>query len=363
MKRLKLGIVGIQGIPNNYGGFETLTEYLVKYLADDFEITVYCSSKDVKTRHKTWNNVRLKYLPFTSHGAVGIIYDSISLVDACLRNDKVLLLGFGGGFIIPLLPFFKSKIILNFGGLDWQREKWSPKTQKIIKWAESNLVKHSSVVIADNIGIQNYIRSEYHIEAPLIAYGGNQAIHQSITPDLLSQYPFLKEKYAFSVVRIQPDNNIEMQLNAMEKESTIPYVMMGNWTASEYGKEMKIKYAGKDKLILLDAIYDRYLLDVLRSNCTIYLHGHSAGGTNPSLCEAMYLGLPVIAFASGYNEYTTNNEAIYFRTELDLIAIMSHLLSYNIVNIGNKLKSIADIYYLWENVALKYKQLIINAIC
>ncbi|WP_080903455.1 DUF1972 domain-containing protein [Parabacteroides sp. Marseille-P3160] len=357
---MKIAIVGIQGIPNNYGGFETLTEYLVKYLSRDFEITVYCSSKDIKTKQTTWNGAKLEYIPISSHGAQGIIYDSIALCRACFSNDKILFLGFGGGFVIPLLKKFKPKIILNFGGLDWKRDKWSASAQRMIKIAERNLVKNSSVVIADNIGIQQYIKQEYQIDAPLIAYGGDQAKHLPVTDGMKERYPFLNSRYAFSVARIQPDNNIEMMLEAFSRFPGFPFVIVGNWNVSAFGRSLRNKYAGQKNLFLLDAIYDREILDVLRSNCAVYLHGHSAGGTNPSLCEAMYLGLPVIAYASGYNEYTTQNDAIYFKDKDTLAAIIDQIDSFNLKMIGEKLEKTAREYYRWSEIALKYKRIILK---
>lgn len=357
---MKLAIVGTQGIPNTYGGFETLAEYLVKHLSKEFEITVYCSSVDNKDRFEKCDGAQLKYIPLSSHGGVGMIYDSLSLIHAVLTHDKVLFLGFGAGYVAPLLGFFKHKIILNFGGLDWQRNKWSSNTQKIIKISERFLVRNSKVVIADNVGIQNYIKKEYDINAPLIAYGGDQAQQKEITAEAIKKYNFLKGEYAFTVTRIQSDNNIEMMLKGFSESSDLPFVVVGNWQSSEYGRKVRESYKSNSNLFLFDAIYNRNELDILRSNCKIYIHGHSAGGTNPSLAEAMYLGLPVFAFSSGYNEFTTENQAIYFCDEKELALLIKKINLLNIVEMGIKLKKIADEKYLWAEIAKEYKKLIIN---
>ena len=360
MKRMTLAIVGISGLPNNYGGFETLTEYLVENLSPDVDITVYCSSIDMKSKQKTYKGACLKYIPFTSHGSFGIVYDSIALFDAVYRCDKVLFLGFGGGFVIPFLKKYKSKIILNIGGLDWKRDKWSPFAKKIIKIAEKLLMKNSGRIISDNIGIQNYILEEYGRESTLITYGGDQAKKQAIPESLLEIYPFLNRKYAFIVTRIQADNNIEMILDAFSNQNKIPLVMVGNWQNSNYGKSIRLKYHNIKNLILLDAIYDRLELDILRSNCTLYVHGHSAGGTNPSLVEAMYLGLPIFAFASGYNEYTTLNKALYFKNAHQLADLVKNYNSLNLPALGNEMKSIAEISYRWGSIASKYHEVLLN---
>jgi len=358
---MKLAIVGIRGIPNNYGGFETLAEYLVEHLSSEIDITVYCSSVDMDSNMQEHNGAQLRYIPITSHGAKGIIYDSLALIKAINSFDKVLFLGFGGGYVMPFLSKKQqNKLILNIGGLDWQRNKWSSFAQKIIKTAERLLIKNCGRIVADNIGIQKYIKETYNKNSTLIAYGGDQAIHREISDLALAEYPFLKDKYAFTVTRIQSDNNIEMILESFCMQDVMPLVMVGNWNNSEYGKIIKAKFQNHEGLILLDAIYDRKKLDILRSNCTIYIHGHSAGGTNPSLTEAMYLGLPVFAYSSGYNEYTTNNLAIYFNSAEELASQVENYTSLPIANMGSKLMEYAKTNYRWSDVANKYKRLILN---
>jgi glycosyltransferase involved in cell wall biosynthesis len=355
-----LAIVGIRGIPNNYGGFETLAEYLVEYLAKDIPITVYCSSKDMDHAMPSYKGAQLKYIPVTSHGALGIVYDSIALIRAVKTHDKVLFLGFGGGFVLPFLKEFHNKIILNIGGLDWKRSKWSPFAQKVIKKAESLLIMNSGQIISDNVLIQKYILDTYGRESTLIAYGGDQAKKKEITSNALKDFPFLARDYAFSVTRIQPDNNIDMILEAFAAQDQLPLVMVGNWNNSSYGIETKAKFQNDNNLILLDAIYDREKLDVLRSNCTIYIHGHSAGGTNPSLAEAMYLGLPVFAYASGYNEYTSDNQAIYFKDLQELKGLINNYKNIDLAAIGHNLEEIAHKLYRWEIIAEKYKEVILR---
>lgn len=361
MHKTTLAIVGIRGLPNNYGGFETLAEYLVEYLANDFDITVFCSSTDMPNKQSDYKGARLKYVPITSHGALGILYDSVSLLKAVYKFDKILFLGFGAGFMMPFLTKkVKSKITLNIGGLDWQRDKWSKNAQKVIKAAEKLLILNCGQIISDNVGIQTYIKQEYNKNSDLIAYGGDQAEYRPITEDLINIYPFLKDKYAFIVTRIQSDNNIRMILDAFSQQNELPLVMVGNWQNSKFGEDIKEEYISTHNLILLDAIYDREILDVLRSNCSIYIHGHSAGGTNPSLAEAMYLGLPVFAYASGYNENTTGFKASYFKSSEELTDLIRNYKNLELKKIGLDLKMIADKEYRWSDIAAKYKKIILK---
>ena len=356
---MKIAIVGIQGLPNQYGGFETLSENLVKYLGQDYEFTVYCSEVDQKSKPLDYNGAKLKYYKITSHGGKGILFDSVSLIDAMRGDyDVILILGFGPGFVMPFLSQkAKAKTILNFGGLDWQRDKWSRMAQKVIKTCENLLVRNSAIVISDNQKIHDYVMSEYDKDSALIAYGGDQASPLPITDELRERYPFLNGKYAFEVARIQSDNNIEMMMQAFMRAQEMPLVLVGNWNSTEWGREMKAKYEHEKPLVLLDAIYDKSILDVLRSNCYLYVHGHSAGGTNPSLCEAMYLGLPILAFSNGYNENTTNYQARYFKDADDLCQIVKTISKEELDAMRPQMKQFADAHYRWEGIAKEYEKL------
>jgi len=351
---MKLAIVGIQGLPNKYGGFETLASFLASYLSDEHEVTVYCSAKDMPLRTPEYNGVKLLYFSFSSHGMQGMIYDMLCLKHAVKNSEAVLFLGFGAGFLMPFLSkTSKQKIVLNFGGLDWQRNKWNTFSKAIIQLSEKLLVKNAGQIIADNPLIVKYISTTYNRSSALIAYGGDQATKEPITAASLIEYPFLKSAYAFAVCRIQPDNNIVLLIEAF-KDVTIPLVIVGNWNESAFGKTTLQTFKEQPNLFLLEAIYDLKSLNMLRSNCMVYIHGHSAGGTNPSLVEAMHLGLPIFAYASGYNEATTDGLAKYFSTATDL----KNLVNTFDLNIENKaavkMKEMATQKYTWQAVTEAY---------
>lgn len=355
---IRVAIVGTRGIPNNYGGFETLAEYLTAYLSEELQLTVYCSSRDMDSSLTVCNGAQLAYIPISSHGFWGIIYDSICLLKAIKKNDKILMLGFGTGFLMPFLrTASKKKLIINIGGLDWKREKWSWFARKVIKISEGLLFRYCSKFIADNIGIQQYIVENYQKESYLIAYGGDQAQKVPISPEALKKYPFLANPYCFSVARIQADNNIVLILDAFTTNDRLPIVFVGNWNNSAYGQKIKEQFGGQDNLILLDAIYDRKELDLLRSNCTIYIHGHSAGGTNPSLVEAMYLGLPVFAFKSVYNQFTTEEKALYFSDSKTLSKLVNEYSVAGLFLIAKDLQNIAAEKYTWKLITEQYKEI------
>lgn len=357
---MKIAIVGTQGVPNQYGGFETLASFLAKYLSNQMDITIYCSSKDLSGKPTHFQQARLKYIPISSHGFAGMLYDMISLYQALKKNDVVLFLGFGAGYLLPFLTKKQqNKIILNFGGLDWKRNKWSFVAKQIIHLSERLLVKNIPHIISDNTAIEKYVQINYHKESTLIAYGGDQVFQVSYSAEDYEKYPFLQSPYAFTVCRIQPDNQIALLL-ASFAQTNFPFVMVGNWNGSAFGRSIRKKYQHITNLFLLDAIYEQTTLNKLRSNCTIYMHGHSAGGTNPSLVEAMYLGLPIAAFASGYNESVTLHKAVYFQDSDSLVALLKRIDSLDLIAIGKEMKAIAVDNFTWSKITDSYHQLFLK---
>ncbi len=354
---MKIAIVGTQGVPSRYGGFETLVEYLAEVLGNKMDITIFCSAHVYKDRQPTYKNCKLSYVNFKANGLQSILFDIASIFKAIRKFDKILILGASGGIIMPFLKPWKKKFILNIGGLDWKRSKWNYFTQKYIKISERFAIRNSKYLISDNVGIQEYILKEYKRESTLISYGGDQVLNVTLTDDDIKRYPFLKNDYTFSLARIQSDNNIEMILDAFVYNPKMPIVFVGNWNNSKYGIFVKDKYSYKENIILLDAIYDQRELDLLRSNAKLYVHGHSAGGTNPALVEAMNLGLPIIAFTSGFNEFTTYHKAEYFSTTEELKVKITNTSHTKLLQLGTDMKSIAQEHYIWNNIAEKYAEM------
>ena len=357
---MKIAIVGTQGVPNQYGGFETLATFLAKHLSDQMDMTIYCSAKDLPTGSSHFFSASLRYVHISSHGFSGMLYDMFCLYEAVKKNDVVLFLGFGAGYLLPFLTQQqRRKIILNFGGLDWKRNKWSWLAKRIIHFSERLLVSNITHIIADNLAIEKYVEAAYHKKCTLIAYGGDQVFQVNYTQADFDQFPFLKEPYAFSVCRIQPDNQIALLLSSFE-QTKIPFVMVGNWEGSSFGRKIREKYQHNSHLFLLDAIYEQHTLNKIRSNCKLYLHGHSSGGTNPSLVEAMYLGLPIAAFASGYNEIVTLHKALYFKDTFGLIELLNKLDTFDLTAIGNEMKAIAAENFTWSKITAQYHQLFLD---
>lgn len=354
----RIAIIGIVGLPANYGGFETLAANLVGNLNEKFDFTVYCSGLKYRNKIKRYNNARLVYVPLDANGIQSIIYDIWSIVHALLRQDALLILGVSGAILFPIIKMFtKKKIIVNLDGIEWRRNKWRSYAKNFLKFSERCAVKYADEIIADNVVIQSYIKRTYHRNSHLIEYGACH-VKSKETQTFILPAEFNFSKYAFTVCRIVPENNIHIILEAFEEEKDFHLVIVGDWHNSQYGKKLRGKYGQVAHIHLLDPIYDQNILNSIRRNCTVYLHGHSAGGTNPSLIEAMYLQLPIIAFNVSFNRKTMEGKGLFFKDKNELIANFRNLDYTKLTLIKDDLKEVADRRYTWAIISDKYSTLL-----
>ena len=353
MKKISLSIIGSVGLPANYGGWETLVNFLCRNISQFADITVYCSSYSYDNKLDSYAGASLRYLPIKANGIWSIPYDILSMVSA-FRSDVQLILGVSGCIALPFIkPLTKSKFVVNIDGLEWKRDKWGRFAKWFLKLNEKIAVTFSDVIVTDNAVLQRYVSMVYMKDTVLIPYGGDQVKSRSISDETLHIYPFLSSPYAFKVARIEPENNIELILNAFAG-SSLPLVLVGNWSNSDFGRNVRSSFAHYSHLHLLDAIYDQSILDQMRSNAVLYIHGHSAGGTNPSLVEAMNLSLPIFAFDVDFNRETTENKAFYFKNTEDLSNLLSNYNSLELSLCSIDMKSIAERRYSWHNISLQY---------
>lgn len=362
-KKIRVAIVGTNGLPAAYGGFETLVDYLTKYNNTDLiEFTVFCSKTKKSEQLTSYNNARLIYLSLSANGGQSILYDFISLLKVWFTYDRVLLLGTSGALIIPFLKLFKNtKLITNFGGLEWKRDKWKWWTRRFLKISEAVSIKFSNQVIADNQTFVDYIQKEYGKDSILIEYGGDHVENEIPSKELIEKYQFLTTGYGISISRAQPDNQIHVLLEAYKNSVTKDkLVVISNWNKFEYGRALKNEYSNIENLYLLDAVYDLKVLNVLRSNAKYYIHTHSFCGTAPSLVEAMNHKLPIISYDAPTNISTTENKAVFFNTSSDLTNILNSIDSFNLNQNSNDILEIAKRRYTWKIIANKYFKLILK---
>ena len=351
-----VAVVGIQGVPAQYGGFESLVENLIgDHKSEDIRYTVFCSGRDMKSRLAEYKGAELKYVPLRANGVQSIPYDMISFMRIPRKTDVILVLGVSGCLILPVFRLFcRKRLIINIDGLEHRRAKWGKLAKTFLKLSEKMAVRYADVIISDNKGIQDYVREEYGKESELIAYGGDHAVRSvphARTLDILRRYGLRPGAYAVTVCRIEPENNCHLVLEAFSK-SDRELAFVGNWSRSAYGQELKEKYSAFPNIHILDPIYDIDTLYVLRMNAWAYVHGHSAGGTNPSLVEAMFFGNPIFAYDVVYNRETTGGGAMYWSSSDELLNLLSldDFDTSSIIDLANQ-------KYTWKRIANQYEKL------
>ena len=352
--QIKIAIIGTAGIPALYGGFETLAENLVKNRLENIEYTVFCSEKLYPKRERNYFGSRLWYIGLNPNGIGSIIYDLVCML-LSLRSDVMLILGVSGSIFLPLICLlYNGKIITNIDGIEWRRNKWNRIAKLILRVSERLSVRFSSEVICDNQGIIEYVFKTYKKKAVLIEYGAD---HTSGGREKIENTTFCDEQYAITVCRIEPENNIHCILDAFVRQNKISLVIVGNWKSNNYGRSLLKKYGVYTSVHLLDPIYDVDRINFLRSSAFLYVHGHSAGGTNPSLVEAMFLGLPVLAFDCVFNRFTTENQCLYWSSVDELYAHIDCYDNSKLSTIGINMKQIAERRYMWKTIVSKYEAL------
>lgn len=355
MPEKKVSIVGVVGVPGLYGGFETLAENLVRYHFEknrSEELTVYCSTKAYPERNKTFMRAQLAYIPLDANGIQSVPYDIWSLLRCVVkRQDTVILLGVSGAIVLPLIRLIsRMKVVCNIDGIEWKREKWQGFAEKFLRFSERLAVRYSHEVISDNQAIADYVQQTYGQECSVIPYGGDNAISTDAAPN----DPDLPTGYALALCRIEPENNVAMILEAWEAVSDVPLVFVGNWQKSVFGRDLFEQYKDSPSITLLDPVYEPSRLRALRDGAVMYIHGHSAGGTNPSLVEMMHFGIPVVAHGCDFNRHSTENKAQYFLTAQELRNQISHALEPSGAENGDAMVEIAQRRYTWGTIGKAY---------
>ncbi len=356
-RKKRIAVIGTQGVPAHYGGFESLVENIIgPNQSNDVEYTVYCSTPLMDKSLPRYKGATLKYIPVNAHGARSILYDFLSMLKSLRDYDDMLILGVSGCTALPLIKTLtKARIIVNIDGHEYRRHKWGSVARAILKISEAAAVKYADTIITDNKGISEYVKTTYGRDTELIAYGGDHVmrtlpIHKQNR--ILKCYGLKPEEYACAICRTEPENNCEMILRAFNNHPPYKLVFIGNWGYSDYSKRLYKEYVKSPYIMLPDAIYDLDVLYAIRNNARCYIHGHSAGGTNPSLVEAMFFGRPILAFNVVYNRETTFGEALYFNNHENLRQLLDFYLPQ-----ASMLSEKARQFYSWNTIAKQYEDL------
>lgn len=379
-------IVGSKGIPGAYGGYETFVDKLTEYHQNNLELKYHVACKSTETGEFQYHNARCFKIKVPDIGPVqAIYYDVIALKDCCayieeynIKNPIVYILACRIG---PFIAHFSreihklgGKVFINPDGHEWMRAKWSAPVRKYWKYSEGLMVKHADLLVCDSKNIEKYIKSTYKKYRPkttFIAYGAN-LIPSKLTDDdskLVNWYSekgLKKKDYYLVVGRFVPENSFEIMIREfMKSKSKHDFAIIT--TADDkfqaqleeclhYKKDKRIKFVG--------TVYDQELLKKIRENAYAYFHGHTVGGTNPSLIEALGSTNLNLLVDVGFNQEVAEDSALYWSRDDGALAKLINqadaMSEEEIIRLGQKAKKRVSEEYTWEKIFGMYERLFIT---
>jgi glycosyltransferase involved in cell wall biosynthesis len=359
MAGVRIALIGTRGVPARYGGFETAVEEVGSRLAArGHSVVVYCRNDgQTADRHLGMQLVnlpalRLKQAETLSHTALSVAHVAKEGCDAAIVFNAAN---------APFLPALRARGIpfaVHVDGLEWKRAKWSGAGSRYYQWAERTAVRWSDRLIADAQAIRAYYLDRYGAEATFIPYGA--PIRHGAGSDRLATVGLESGGYHLVVARMEPENHVRLIVEGYARtKARLPLVVVGSAPhGAGYIASVESRAADSDTRFL-GSVWDQCLLDQLYANARLYLHGHSVGGTNPSLLRAMGAGAPVAAYDVVFNREVLGRDGVYFATPEDLEPL---ILQAEAEPEASAARGIAAQYraaanYNWDRVADRYEQL------
>jgi len=361
--KLKIAILGTRGIPNHYGGFEHISEYVSEGLVQrGHSVTVY-NSHNHPYQESSWNGVEIRhcYDPEYLIGSPGqFVYDFNCLRDAQKRNfDVVLIMGYTSSSVWGKLYPTESTIITNMDGLEWKRSKYSKNVQRFLKYAEKLAVKYSHFYISDSLVIKSYLGDKYQINSKYIPYGAD--LFSEEEREQVNHNEALKEDYFLLMARMEPENNIETILEGFNNShSRRKFKVLGD-TGNRFGKFITHKFKNDARIEFKGGLFDPGTVRSMQNNSYLYFHGHSVGGTNPSLLEAMASEALIAAHNNPFNKSVLHADAFYFSNANEVRNLVENVQRKEIEQtmVSNNLHKI-KYQFNWEKVINEYEEFILE---
>ena len=372
-------IVGSRGYHVNYGGWETFTSNLVDHFDDDtiFHVGMFTDDSNLKSFHPS-SNVYVDPIYVKSTGSIKMFIYSVKsfkyylkyIEDNNISGAYIYVLGLKLfnylGLMKRKIKKLGIKIVINPDGLEWMRSKWSLPIKKFFLVSERLMLKRADTIVCDGLGIKKYIDEKYpklSNKTKYIAYGFDDIDISNIDyKSVLKEYDLKENDYLLMVGRCVPENNYEMVIKAfMESDINKKLVIITNLSSSNYFNELKEKtdFDKDSRIIFIDGVYDKEKLCVIRKHAYLYIHGHSVGGTNPSLIEALSLTDLNILYDVCFNKDIGVDTCLYFNSSKSLTELFNNgkLLENSKKKFGSLAKKRVNDNFTWKIIVDEYKKI------
>jgi hypothetical protein len=348
----KVAIIGSHGLYANYGGWDQLVKNLAERKSENIEYLIFNAAESPKNITPP-NGVIVKRIELKASGFQGLFFDFWSILFCFWKVDTILLLGVQGIPILPFLRLFKKiNIVSNVGGIEWERPKFGFFSKLYLKFCFNLSFKHSKYVILDNQYYTKFLPKKMKAEVRILPYGGEIDNSLVVTKDFEKEYPFINHDYFLSISRSLKDNMIDELCESFLK-SKHKLVLISNFSKSPYGNKVWEKYLGKSNIILINGLYDKAKLDLIRRKCNAYIHTHTLCGTAPSLVEMIISRRPIISIDNPQNRFTLQNQGFFYSDFFEIQKMLDtkiDLLKYiPSIDLCDK--------YNWNNIVKDYELL------
>lgn len=364
--RRAVRILGTRGIPNRHGGFEACAEHLAPWLASrGWEVTVYCQEPwGAPRRQSSWRGVTLEHVPTRLGGSAGsVLFDADSARHAARSGDLLLTLGYNTAVLFPWYMLRRRRHVVNMDGLEWQRGKWSAPVRAwfyVNSWIAG---VSADRLIADHPGIASLLARRGLAErTSMVPYGADAVTDAAATP--LERLGLTPREYALVIARAEPENSLLEIVRAFgQRRRPVTLVVVGQLDDDRSYHRAVLAAAGPG-VRFVGAIYDPPLVQALRAHARLYLHGHTVGGTNPSLVEALGAGSAVLAHDNPFNRWVAGDAQRYFADEALCAAQLDALLDHDEELRVMRAAAVARHAeaFTWEAVLPAYEAVLLDAL-
>ncbi len=313
-----LAIIGSVGIPNRYGGPEAFAESISpEMIARGYRVLVTCDrGRYLDDLSRFSGGAERIFIRMPANGTLSPLHDLFAFLAVLRRSHVILVLGVSGGLFFPVFRLMcalaGARLVVNIDGIEWRRDKFGVFEKCVLFVSDWLAQRFAHGIVYDNAGLLDFVL--WKGKAACVEYSGELAI----SPSSRWRPPDEAVDYVLTVCRIEPENNCELLIDGFLQSARRRYVFVGNWSRSEYGRQIRRKYQGEGRLELRDPVYDPDALYRLRKECSTYLHGHSVGGTNPSLVEILYFDCDIFCWDCVFNKVTAGETARFFSSAAEL---------------------------------------------
>jgi glycosyltransferase involved in cell wall biosynthesis len=364
---LRIGMLGLYGMPLpllHFTGFETaFGEIAPRLVAAGHEVTIYCRASHYprELRVDQYKGVRLKYVPSPGgKNLSGLFATLLASFHALVvgRYDLCFFVNVGMGHHAALCRIMGAKVVMNVDGLDWKRAKWGPLARFYFRSAARSAIRFCNSLITDAEAMRKFYLEEFGKETTMIAYGAY--VELSENPDVVRQFGVEPNDYYLIASRLIPENHADLIMLGFLESGTSKKLVVAGGANYDSPFHRRLREIATDKVIFTGHIHDQSVIKELHCNCFAYVHGHSVGGTNPSLLKAMGYGNCILALDTVFNREVLDDTGLFFPKDEHALAQLMRRVEGDprlVDDLRRKGPRRIEKEYSWDKVSDQYDQL------